>query len=37
MKSLKELVEGTATVNKNAHIATGDHFKSRGYKEIAPN
>jgi len=36
MKILQGLVDGSAPLHKNAHVATGDHFKARDYKEIAP-
>ena len=37
MKNLQALIDGSAPPYKTAHVPTGDHFKYRGYKEIAPN
>lgn len=37
MDNLQMLIDGSAPLYKNAHIPTGDHFKNRGYLEIAPN
>lgn len=35
--NLQALIDGSAPLHKTAHVPTGDHFKSRDYKEIAPN
>jgi hypothetical protein len=37
MDKLQALIDGNAPLYKNAHVPTGDYFKSRGYLEIAPN
>ena len=36
MKNLQALVDGSAPLHKNAHAVTGNYFKKKGYKEIAP-
>jgi len=36
MKKLQELIDGSAPLHKNTRVATGDYFKRRKYKEIAP-
>lgn len=35
--NLQALIDGSAPLYKTAHVSTGDHFKNKGYKEIAPN
>ena len=37
MDNLQALIDGTAPLYKNGHVATDKHYKSRDYKEIAPN
>jgi hypothetical protein len=36
MKNLQALIDGSAPLYKTAHVATGNYFKNKEYKEIGP-